>query len=49
MELKGSKQSREEGEGEAPTEGDRNGVRQIANGGKTKRKEVEAKKIKNKK
>lgn len=47
MELKGSKESgEEEKEGEAPTQGDRKGVRQIGNGEKIERKEVEAEKYK---
>ena len=47
MELKGSKESgeeEEEEEGKAPTEGDREGVRQIGNEGKIEREEVDAEK-----
>lgn len=48
MELKGSKESGEEEEGKAPTEGDRKGMRQIGNEGKTEGEEMEAEKMLNK-
>lgn len=46
MELKGSKVSGDEEEGETPTEGDREGVKQMGNKAKIEREEAEAEKMK---